>query len=432
MNYQLKGVLADLYDIFSIPDFKFPDKFLWGAATAGHQIEGNNPNCNRYKEESDLPLGKGSVYARSGMACNHYNMVKEDVELMKQLELPAYRMSIEWSRIEPSEGQFDDEAIYHYHKELSLLKEKDIKVLLTIHHFTHPIWFDDMGGFSNLDNRKYFERFLEKVVPVYAPFVDSWNVFNEFTFYSDRMDVIRYHALGYHIIKKYSNAPVSTAHPFTMFHPKRMYDPFDRALADMKDASENEFFFHAIRTGEVVSPQLADGYFDKDIKNTCDYWAINIYHRSIVDSRAVKTSRKRYKHSYLPLIDMEFYLDEFYPEVMVHQLSRLKDKSVIITENGVACKDDDWRIVYLTLYLSALHDAIEMGVDVSGYMHWSLMDNYEWGSYLPKFGLVDVDFETFKRTPKQSAYFYRDIIRNNGFSQEILHRYLTKVPTLGK
>ena len=421
-----------MYDIFSIPGFKFSRSFLWGAATAGHQIEGNNTNCNRYKEELSLPIAYGGVYARSGLACNHYSMVKEDVELLKEFEIHFYRMSIEWSRIEPSEGHFEEKEIRHYLDEISLLKEKGMKVMLTIHHFTHPVWFDDLGGFKNLDNRKYFERFLDKVVPVYTPYVDYWCVLNEFNVYNDRAFQIRYHALGYHTIKKYSNAPVSTAHAFTMFHPKRMYDPFDRALADMKDAEANEFFFHAIRTGEVVAPLKEDGYFDKDIKDTCDYWAINIYHRAMVDSRAVKTPKKRYAHSYLPLIDMEFYLDEFYPEVMVHQLSRLKDKPVIITENGVACKDDDWRIVYLTLYLSALHDAVEMGVDVAGYMHWSFMDNYEWRSFIPKFGLIDVNFETFERTPKNSAYFYREIIRNNGFSQEILRKYLCKAPTLNK
>ena len=104
----------------------------------------------------------------------------------------------------------------------------------------------------------------------------------------------------------------------------------------------------------------------------------------------------------------------------------------LLTENGVATPNDDWRLVYLTLFLSAISDAIEMGVDVQGYMHWSLMDNFEWRSYLPKFGLVDVDFETFKRTPKNSAYFYRDIIRNNGFSQELLRKYLKEMPTLKK
>lgn len=416
-------------DIFSIPDFKFPENFSWGVATAGHQIEGNNPNCHRCREELERPVNE--IYQRSGMACNHYNMVEEDVKLLTDFEIPNYRMSIEWSRIEPEEGRFDEEAIKHYLDELSLLKEKGINICLTLHHLTHPMWFEDLGSFTNLDNRKYFERFLEKVVPLYAPYVDNWNVFNEFAVYNDRMYTIRYHALGYHIIKKYSKAPVSTAHPFTMFHPKRMYDPFDNAVAAMRDASENEFFFHAIRTGEVVAPLCGDGYFDKDIKNTCDYWAINSYHRSITDARAVKTPKKRYTHTYMPLIDMpEYYLDEIYPEVMIHQLSRLKDKPVIITENGVAAKDDDWRLVFMTLFLSALHDAMDMGVDVRGYMHWTIMDEFEWSSFIPRYGLIHVDFETFKRTPKNSAYFYRDIIRNNGFSQEILRKYLTKVPTL--
>lgn len=304
-------------------------------------------------------------------------------------------------------------------------------MFLTLHHFTHPIWFDDLGGFSNLDNRKYFERFCEKVVPLYAPYVDNWNVMNEINVFEDRTDQLRYHALGYHIIKKYSKAPVSTDHSFTMFHQKRMYDPFDKALADFKDAQTNEFFFHAIRTGEVVAPMNDDGFFDRNIKDSCDYWAINIYNRSVVDARCVKKQKKRYAYTYLPMIDMEnFYQDELYPEVMVHQLSRLMDKPVIITENGVACKDDNWRLVGITTFLSALHDAIEMGVDVQGYMHWSLMDNYEWYSYVPKFGLVDVNFETFKRTRKKSAYFYRDIIRNNGVTQEMLRKYLDKLPTL--
>jgi beta-glucosidase len=121
-----------------------------------------------------------------------------------------------------------------------------------------------------------------------------------------------------------------------------------------------------------------------------------------------------------------------YPEIMFAHLSRLTDKPVVITENGVCCDDDRQKIVYLALHLSALSEAMKTGADVKGYLHWSLLDNYEWGSYASKFGLCDCNFETFERTPKKSAYFYRDIIRNNGFSQELLRKYLDKVPTLGK
>ena len=134
------------------------------------------------------------------------------------------------------------------------------------------------------------------------------------------------------------------------------------------------------------------------------------------------------------MIPQDFYLEEMYPQVMIDNLSRLTDKPIYISENGCSCYDDRFRIVYLSLYLSALAEAIRLGADVRGYLHWSLLDNYEWGSYTPKFGLVDVNRESgnFERTPKPSAYFYKEIIENNGFSQEILRNYLTSMPSLDK
>lgn len=423
-----------MYDVFSLPDFIFPKDFVWGTSTAGHQIEGNNIHSQNWADEQKRPANE--IYQPSGMACNHYNMVDEDIKLMKELEAPAYRMSAEWSRIEPVEGQFNQEAVNHYINELSSLKENGFTVYLTLHHFTHPLWFENSGGFFKRDNMRYFERYLEKVVPLFAPYVDSWNVFNEIN--ADTSDkaqkmklaIMPYHALGYRIIKKYSDAPVSTAHAFIMFDPSRRYDKFDNAAAEMMDCQCNEFFFHAIRTGEVVVPGYGS-YYDKDIKNTADYWAINIYTRTMIDSRQEDLKGKRYDHKFLKLLPMDFYLDEFFPETIIHQLSRLKDKPVYITENGLS-GDDDWRILYIALHLNALHEAIRMGVDVRGYFYWSLMDNYEWSSFVPKFGLIDVNFETFERKFKNSAYFYRDIIRNNGLNQNILKKYINKLPIIKK
>ena len=424
-----------MYDVFSIPDFQFPEGFLWGVAAAGHQIEGNNINSNHYQQEMEWPVDPKGIKVPSGMACNHYNMVDEDTALIKKLGYPSYRMSVEWSRIEPEEGRFCEEAIQHYLREIAGLKENGIQIMMTMHHFTHPTWFDREGGFQNLDNRRYFERYLEKVVPLFATYVDSWNVFNEFNMgeseqeLKEKAAVFKYHALGYHIIKKYSKAPVSSAHALIMYDAKRRFDLFDTAMQQYDDMVVNEFFLHGIRTGEVVLPPI-EGYYDPDIKGSCDFWSVNIYTRTLVDARAENCCSERYAHKHLRLIDMPFYLDELHPEVVIHQLNRLKDKPVIITENGLACKDDDWRIVFITLYLSALHEAMRMGVDLQGYLYWSLLDNYEWWTFRPRFGLVDVDFETFQRTPKPSAYFYRDIIRNNGFSQEILRKYLHQLPTI--
>ena len=131
------------------------------------------------------------------------------------------------------------------------------------------------------------------------------------------------------------------------------------------------------------------------------------------------------------MIKADFYLEEMTPECMIANLGRLRDKPIYITENGCSCDDDRFRIVYIALYLSAVAEAISLGCDVRGYLYWAIMDNFEWGSYLPRFGLCDCDFKTFERTPKPSAYFYKEIIENNGFNQAILRKYLKELPSLG-
>lgn len=423
-----------MYDIFQLPDFKFPKDFLWGASTAGHQIEGDNVHSNYYANELTWERDPSGITVPSGKACNHYNMVDEDIALIKELELPAYRMSIEWARIEPTEGVFCEEAIDHYVREVAALREKGVKVFLTTVHFTVPQWFAELGGMGNEKNLKYFERFLDKVVPLLAPYVDAWNVLNEFNLgiaperAEQKLNHLKYHALGYHTIKKYSDAPVSTAHAMVMFDPYRRYDKFDAATADYYDCCCNEFFFHAIRTGEFVMP-LWGSHYDRDIKDTCDFWAINIYTRTMIDARKPWSVGSKYTHKKFDMIPMDFYLNEMFPETLIHQLSRLKDKPVYITENGCSADNDDWRIVFITLYLNALHEAMEAGVDVRGFIYWSLMDNYEWTSFLPRFGLIDVNFETFQRKIKPSGYFFRDIIRQGGVSQELLRKYLTAHPS---
>jgi beta-glucosidase len=154
-----------------------------------------------------------------------------------------------------------------------------------------------------------------------------------------------------------------------------------------------------------------------------------MYTRRLIDGRSGNLRSQRYLHKNLPLIDMDFYLDEMSPDQLMHNLERLKDKPVYITENGCACNDDRFRIVYMALHYAAFRQAIDHGVDLRGLFYWSLMDNYEWGSYLPRFGLVDCDRKTFVRTPKPSAGFYRDIIAGNGFSGEVVRKYLQHLPS---
>jgi len=426
-----------MYDIFSLPKTTFPKAFLWGSSTAAHQIEGDNVNSNFWHQEQEGGVwSQWDVEAKSGKACNHYEMYREDVDLIASLGHQVYRMSIEWSRIEPAEGNWDIAAVNHYRDLLERLNVKGIKVMVTLHHFTHPLWFEKLGEFSKRENCKYFFRFVEYLVPQIKHLVYSWNIFNEFNrggYYGclRKFNILYSHAMMYRYLKSESSSTVSTAHALSHFVPVRPYDKFDNIMTEFLDYTTNEFFFHAIRTGEINYPDH-DGEFIPELKGAIDYWAINYYTREMVDSRKKGAEGKRYAHKKLRLIDKDFYYEEMFPEGLTRSLQRLKDYPVIITENGASANDDRFRIVHIATYLSAIKEAIEYGVDVQGYIYWSTMDNYEWGSFMPRFGLVDVNFETFKRTPKPSAFFFKEIIDQNGFDSKLIHKYLQELPVTGK
>jgi beta-glucosidase len=419
-----------MYDIFSLPEFCFPEEFLWGSSTAAHQIEGDNKNSQFWHMEQNLPKEK-----QSGKACNSYELYKDDIELIASLGHQVYRFSIEWSRIEPEEGQWNLDAVTHYRDLLKRLKEKGIKAFVTLVHGTVPYWFFKKNeGFKSYDNLKYFERYVEYIVPIISDYVDGWNVWNEAISSAPGEEVtnfnmIKAHAKGYHIIKQYSKAPVSSSHAFVQRFPYKFNDEFDNVMAKLIDFKSHGFLLHAIRTGELVMPYM-DAEYIPEVKEAMDFWSVNIYTRGLVDSRKANLKAERFPWKKLSMIEEDFYLDEMYPECIGAMLERLKDRPVYITENGCSCDDDRFRIIYISLYLSAINEAIKRGVDVRGYIYWSLMDNFEWGSFLPRFGLVNVDFETFKRTPKPSADFYREIIENNGLSQKTIRKYIKEIPSL--
>lgn len=416
-------------DPFSIKSFKFPKDFIWGSATAGHQIEGDNVNSGHYYGELKS-IEVDPKFELSGKACNSYNMWREDVDILSELGHQMYRMSIEWSRIEPVEGEFQISEVNHYLEILNALKEKGIKVCITLVHFTTPRWFSLKGGFKKQENIVYFEKYLEYLLPKISHLVDLWCVMNEFNLLEPETKLYAplFHARAYHIIKKYSDKPVSSAHALINYKAKRQWDAFDRSLRDSRDAAVNEYWFHAVRTGEILVNGF-DALYSKELKDTCDYWAVNSYVSSLIDSRKVKLQHERYSFERIDMISDEFYMNKLDPECMVHNLTRLMDKPVYITENGCCSDDDRFRVVFLVEYLAAINEAIRMGVDVKGFLYWSLLDNYEWRSFLPQFGLVEVDrAHDFKRTIKPSAYFLRDIIQNNGYDMEMLKKYLKEIP----
>ncbi len=412
--------------IFSMAPVRFPEGFLWGSATAGHQIEGDNIHSQHYHWEV-----KDKFPEPSGKACDFWNRWQSDFALVSELGHQAFRLSVEWSRIEPEEGRRDREALDRYLAMLEDLKRRNLKVYLTLHHFTHPQWFEAKGGFRKRENVGDFIRHLEYLVPLIAPYVDYWNIINEFNNgdslegYEQKANFLAAHAGGAAVIRAHSKAPVSTAHALGEWQPENPRDEFDVTRTRIRDWVGNGFFFHGIRTGEVLFP-YRDAETIPDLKGSCDFWSLNYYTRHFVSARNGNGNALHSRHdcNRIRPIDRKFYLEEFYPEGLVDRLGGLHDLPVHITENGFCCDDDRLRILYLARHFQALNEAIRRGCRVEAYLYWSFMDNYEWTSFVPRFGMVEVDFKTFERKPKPTAHFFREVIRNNGFDRELVLKYL--------
>jgi beta-glucosidase len=356
--------------------------------------------------------------------------------MMAAMKLQIYRMSLEWARIEPEQGVYDQSALSRYLEILERLNNKGIKVSLTLHHWSHPNWFESLGGFEKRENIPHFLRHIEYVVPKIKDYVHSWNVLNEFTNHGTHLPAFPLmknltvaHALGYRTVKQYSSAPVSSTHALVHWQPYRSFDSMDRCAAKVLDWATNEYFIRALTTGEMILPYTEEEYLP-ELKDSFDYWAINYYTRHMASARTQNLCTRRFEFDRVSMIDHTMFHEEFYPDAFVQHLPRFTGKPVYITENGVAADDDRIRILYLARHLAALREAMNLGVDLRGYVHWALLDNYEWGSFKPRFGLVHVDFKTFQRTLKPSAHFFREIIENHGITDAIRDRYIRPLSDL--
>lgn len=425
-----------MIDVFSYPDIQFPEGFLWGASTAGAQVEGNLRSF--YDDPETAPKEhEGKPYVFPGMACDSFARYEEDFALLRRMNLNLYRFSVEWSRIEPEKGAYDEAALARYIHMLEALRASGIKACVTLHHFAHPVWFHKQGHFDTLDNLPDWARYLEYIVPKLAPLVDYWIILNEpnlpFVYtLGQRLNLMHYHAQGYGIVKKHSTSPASSALSYSAKQPLRgTHDRLDSLVAQVEDFNCNEFFFHAIRTGEVIAP-YHEGRQVPGLKDSCDFWALNCYVRHMIDGRKAFPLAPHYQATTFKPLTTGSHMDEIWPELIIDMLMRAKDKPCMITENGLATDDDDFRIVYIASMLQALRQSMDLGADVLGYSYWSLLDNWEWGSYDAPFGLAAVNFDTFARTLRPSGAFYGDVAKANGLRQTDLRAHLNALPTAKK
>jgi len=367
-----------------IMNLKFPKDFLWGAATAAYQVEGGNFNSDWEK----YPPKKGKGPA--GIACDHYNRFEQDFDLAKQLNHNAHRLSIEWARIEPKQGEFSQKEIEHYREVFKALKDRGFKIMLTLHHFTLPCWFVDLGGFEKKKNLIYFQRYAEKMLNEYGDLIDFWTPTNEPNVYS---------GVGYLV----GLWPPGRKNPFLYFKTlsnlvrihKSIYNIFHEQGAVVGSVKNCIYLTKPFR----ILGLLQNHWFLKKVKNYQDFIGLNYYF----------VYRKKTKIT----SDMGWSI---YPKGIYFLLKELKkyNKPIYITENGIADADDSRRKDFIKTHLEQVHRAIKEGVDVKGYLYWSLMDNFEWADgYGPRFGLIEIDYNTMERRIRKSAEFYADVCKNN-------------------
>jgi len=427
-------------------DLRFPGGFLWGTATSSHQVEGDNKNNQWWAwEQAGGNIKDGTV---SGVACDHYNRFAEDFQMSSEWGHNAHRFSIEWSRIEPEEGRWDEKEVEHYRRVVESLRENGLIPFVTLHHFTNPIWFEEMGGWTNDRAPELLGRFAGHMAEQLGDAVPYWLTINEPPVLPAASYIAGVHPPAKRdfglAMKAARNILISLSTMHNAIREKAPHDPKigpvinmtysmpasdseeDKVAAKLMDQYWNAFWLDGIRDGVIGAP-AGDGEEVPGLKGAWDIVGLNYYSRSVVaQGRGVMGLRQ-----VAPPPDAETSTMgwEVYPEGFYQSMMRLKDYDVpvYITENGIGTDDDEQRISYLVRHFKQVHRAIEDGVDVRSYFHWCQQDNFEWAEgYRQKFGLFATEEGTLNRIPKGSASFFKDVATNNRLPGELVEQYSGK------
>lgn len=407
----------------------FPDTFLWGASTASHQVEGNTYNqwtvwelehaaelAKTAKKRLDWVPAWDEIKGQaqdpenyiSGKGVEHYERYQLDFDILKALNMNSFRFGIEWSRIEPEEGKWDAREVEHYRTYILELRRRKIRPVLNIWHWTMPVWFTNKGGLTKGSNLKYWQRFVEKIAKEYGDLVDYVITINEPNVYATHSyiigiwppmlkkplqgayvywNLVRAHRQAYRILKGHRHdMQIGIAAQLANIQAKR-----PRNLVDV--------------TFTQIMRYLWNWWFLRRIRKHQDFIGINYYFTDYY--RTYKRENPK-----LPLSDVGWYMEPegLYP-LMLRTWAHFK-KPILISENGLADRNDAQRQWWLEQTVVAMERALSEGVDVAGYFHWSLLDNFEWAyGWWPEFGLVHVDRENgMKRTVRPSAKWLADKI----------------------
>jgi beta-glucosidase len=432
----------------------FPDRFLWGTASAAHQVEGNNAN-NDWARFEQQP---GAIWHgdRSGLACDWWRNAEQDFDLMAEMGHTTHRLSVEWSRIEPEERTFDPSAIHRYREMLQGLRKRGIEPMVTLFHFSTPLWLARQGGWTNPAVVGYFRRFVRHTAEQMGDLVNLWCTINEPNIYAALgyglgthapgkkslalyfrvlAHLLEAHAAAYRAIHAlHGSAQVGLVKNVQIFEPLDPADMTAGRIAHLLDQIFNELTLRAVTDGRLRFPLGAGLSTHGPLVDSTDFWGINYYQRQRVDRKnrsggllgmlgptpGVQVSDSGRNGTY----------GEIYPEGMYRVLDRVGrlGKPIYITENGLPDEDDDLRPGFLLAHLAQVQRAIRKGIDVRGYYHWSFTDNFEWAEgWALRFGLVALDQERQNRTPRPSAGLYSQIIRANAITREMVAAYAPRL-----
>ncbi|HKW72745.1 MAG TPA: glycoside hydrolase family 1 protein [Candidatus Dormibacteraeota bacterium] len=401
----------------------FPKGFLWGTSSAAHQVEGDNKNCDWWEwEQQPGHIANGDT---SAVACDHYHRYREDFAILRDLNQNAHRLSIEWSRIEPSEGVFDPRQIRHYRDVLGELREQGMTPMVTLHHFTSPLWFVRKGGWTAQGSEKAFLPFVRRVADDLGDLVGMWCTINEPTIYGvngwisgefppgRRGDIAAQYVVTSHLRRAHELAYVALKRrwpdtPVGLSHHKFLLMPATRRRRDRLAAA----------AAQLVTDMwpVGPGRLRRVVDATCDYIGIAHYWGQMCAldlRRPGEQFIRRFNPPDAMVTEMGWASNPVWMRQVLNEMRRF-GKPVYITENGIATNDDSTREQYVGDILANVLAAINDGVDVRGYFHWSNMDNFEWArGYAPHFGLIAVDRKTLERTVKPSGLSYARIAAAN-------------------
>jgi beta-glucosidase len=428
----------------------FPQGFLWGTATSAHQVEGNNTNNDWWAFEQR----PGAIWHgdRSGLACDWWRNAERDFDLMAELGHNRHRLSVEWSRIEPEKGTFDPAAIARYRQMLTGLWKRGVEPMVTLFHFSSPMWLAREGGWRNPAVVHHFRRFVRHTVDQLGDLERQWITINEPAIYATLGHLFGEHAPGVrswrmcfrvlnHLLKAHgaayrviheldSGAQVGLAKATQLFDPLEPTEWASVALAQLLEYLFNGLALRAVDDGRLRFPLGLGVRPHPPLVDSVDFLGVNYYSRQRVTLRGPRGGRLSVLRG-TPGAEVSDSgrggpYGEVYPEGLYRVLKRVGalGKPIYVTENGLPDADDDQRPRFLLTHLSQVQRAMSDGVDVRGYCHWTLVDNFEWAEgWALRFGLVALDVETQARTPRPSAGLYSDIIRANAITREMVEEY---------